>query len=80
MYSYKLNKCWISQTTAALSLENPGNVYVICYSNEHLSDGRDPHVKSVVNLVIISSYPPHNSEKWHNSRALIKLNKSLRFQ
>ena len=42
MYSYKLNKCWISQTTAALSLENPGNVYVICYSNEHLSDGRDP--------------------------------------
>jgi len=48
VYGYKLNKSWISQTTAALSLKNPGNMYVIFYSNEHLSCGTDPpHVKSV---------------------------------
>jgi len=26
VYGYKFNKCWISQTTAALSLKNPGNI------------------------------------------------------
>jgi hypothetical protein len=42
VYEYKLNKCWFSQITAALYLKIPGNVYVIFYSNEHLSNGRNP--------------------------------------
>ena len=42
VYGYKLSKCWFSQTTAALSLKNPGNMYVTFYSTENLSDGRNP--------------------------------------
>jgi len=44
VYGYKVNKCWISQTTSALYIKNPGNMYVIIYSNKHLSGGTDPHM------------------------------------